>query len=106
DFRIAGEAERKAALAAALGISDSRAARLLKAVSVLKRTGANGAGEEGEARSVLDRIGRENNWVDFDDLVVVSADLLEQHAEIAVQWRTRFSHIVADEFQDVDEQQY
>ncbi len=106
DFRIADEAERKAALAEALGIGTARAARLLKTVSVLKRTGAKGTGEEAEARAALDRTGRARGWVDFDDLVVLSADLLEKDAEIAAGWRARFSHIVADEFQDVDEQQY
>ncbi len=106
NFRIANEAERKAALAEALGVSDTRAARLLKTVSVLKRSGTKGTGEEAEARAVLDRIGRAQGWVDFDDLVVLSADLLDQNAEIAAQWQARFAHIVADEFQDVDEQQY
>jgi len=106
DFRIAGEPERRAALAEALGVSETRATRLLKAVSVLKRTGAKGAGEEAEARAVLDRVGRAQGWVDFDDLVVLSADLLDAHPEIAAGWRARFPHIVADEFQDVDEQQY
>lgn len=106
DFRIAGEAERKAALAEALGVGDTRAARLVKAVSVLKRTGAKGAGEDAEARAVLDRIGRAQGWVDFDDLVLVSADLLEADERIAAAWQARFPHIVADEFQDVDEQQY
>lgn len=106
DFVIAGEPQRKATLAAALGIGESRAARLLKAVSVLKRTGSAGEGEERHARAVLDRIGLERNWVDFDDLVALAVDLLEGHGEVAALWRARFSHVVADEFQDVDEQQY
>lgn len=106
DFRIAGEAERRTALSEALGISETRAARLIKSVSVLKRTGAAGVEEEDEARRVLDRIGREQNWIDFDDLVALSADCLDAHEDIARQWRERFSHVVADEFQDVDEQQY
>ncbi|MCT7376097.1 UvrD-helicase domain-containing protein [Chelativorans salis] len=106
DFRIADEKERTAALVAALQISESRATRLVKAVSVMKRTGAIDEGEEGGARAVLDRLGREGNWVDFDDLVALSVALLEERAEIAALWRERFTHILADEFQDVDEQQY
>jgi DNA helicase II / ATP-dependent DNA helicase PcrA len=39
DFRIADEPERRAALAAALDVTDSKAGRLLKAISLLKRTG-------------------------------------------------------------------
>ncbi|WP_149537189.1 UvrD-helicase domain-containing protein [Siccirubricoccus phaeus] len=106
DFRIAGEAERQAALAKALGVSESRAARLVRAVSVLKRTGAAGEGEERDASELLDRIGRERNWVDFDDLVARAVALLDTHAEVAARWQARFTHILADEFQDVDEQQY
>src|SRR5262249_1449258 len=39
DFRIADEPERRAALAFALGVTHGKAARLLKAISLLKRTG-------------------------------------------------------------------
>jgi len=106
DFRIAGEAERRAALAAELDIPEDRAATLLRRVSVLKRTGTRGTDEENAARAALDRIGRAAGWVDFDDLVVLSVALLEAHPDIAARWRARFRHIVADEFQDVDEQQY
>jgi superfamily I DNA/RNA helicase len=113
DLRIATAKEWQEALAAAFDIGDAKAARLLKAVSVLKRgeapdrrADASGQGDEAQARAVLERIGRERNWVDFDDLVALSADLLERHDDIADLWRARFSHIVADEFQDVDAQQY
>ncbi|MCR6630900.1 MAG: UvrD-helicase domain-containing protein [Magnetospirillum sp.] len=64
-FRIADVAERQAALAAALGISASRAGRLVKAVSVLKRTGMAGEGEEREAREALARLGREQGMGGF-----------------------------------------
>jgi uncharacterized protein (TIGR00375 family) len=106
DFRIADEAERRAALAAALGVPSSRAAALLKAVSVLKRTGAAGTGEAAEALAALDRLGRDQNWLDFDDLVTLAVRLFEAHPDIAATWRTRFTHVMADEFQDVDESQY
>jgi len=106
DFRIADEAERRAALAKALGVSESRAGRLLRTVSVLKRSGKTGVGEGREALAALARLSREGNWVDFDDLVVLAVDLLERNPEIAAEWRGRYRHIVADEFQDVDEQQY
>lgn len=105
-FRIAGEPERAAALAGALGLSDSRAARLVKAVSALKRTGEPGMAEQAEARATLDRLGREGGWLDFDDLVIRAADLLDGDPEIAARWRARFRHVLADEFQDIDEQQY
>jgi len=105
-FRIAAEAERKTALAAALGVSESQAGKLIRAVSVLKRTGAAGEGEERRALETLARLGREGGWVDFDDLVVLSADLLERDPAAAARWRNRFAHICVDEFQDIDERQY
>lgn len=106
DFRIADEAERKAALADAMQISASRAGQLLRSISVLKRTGAAGGGIEQDALAVLRRLGRENSWVDFDDLIALTVELLERDEAIAQSWRSRFAHILADEFQDVDEQQY
>jgi uncharacterized protein (TIGR00375 family) len=107
DFRVADEAERRPALASALSISESKAARLLKAVSLLKRTGRiSGDTETAAAVAACREIGAAQNFVDFDDLVALPAALLETDAEAATLWRSRFSHICADEFQDVDEQQY
>jgi len=107
DFRIADEPERRAALASALGVTDSKAARLLKAISRLKRTGLKP--DDAEAASALAacrRLAMEQNWVDFDDLVGLAVGLLETNAQLAALWRNRFSYVCVDEFQDVDEPQY
>ena len=106
NFVIADDVRRKAALATALNINDSRAARLIKAVSVLKRTGAEGSGEERTAKDTLERLGKEQGWIDFDDLISCSVALLENDEPLASVWRKKFSYICADEFQDIDEQQY
>lgn len=107
DFRVADERERAAALAADQGISESRAMRLLKTVSMLKRTGAAPADAEvAAALAACRRIGRERNWVDFDDLVGLPVEILQANAEIAARWRQRFRHVCVDEFQDVDDRQY
>jgi len=106
DVRIADAVEWRNALTAALGISESRAGRLIAAVSGLKRAGATGDGAAGEAQAALERIGRERNWVDFDDLVALPAALLAEDDDLAAQWQARFPHLVADEFQDIDAQQY
>jgi DNA helicase-2/ATP-dependent DNA helicase PcrA len=47
-----------------------------------------------------------NNWTDFDDLVGLAVRLLADNAEIAALYRTRFSFVCVDEFQDVDARQY
>jgi DNA helicase II / ATP-dependent DNA helicase PcrA len=106
DFRVAGDRERAAVLAAALSVSESKAARLLRALSVAKRTGAAVDGDIAAALAVYSRLGKEQNWIDFDDLVGLSVALLETHAEVAELWRSRVQHICVDEFQDVDESQY
>lgn len=106
DFRIADEKERAAALAKELQIAESKAKRRLKAISVLKRTGARPHGEAADALAACCRLGREQNWVDFDDLVGLTVELLETRPDIADRWRGRFRYISADEFQDVDEPQY
>jgi hypothetical protein len=107
DFRIADEPERRVALATALGVTDSKAARLLKAISRLKRTGREP--DDAEAASALaacHQLAMEQNWVDFDDLVGLAVGLLETNAQLAALWQNRFSHVCVDEFQDVDEPQY
>jgi DNA helicase-2/ATP-dependent DNA helicase PcrA len=40
--------------------------------------------------------------LDFDDLVVRAADLLERNPPLRRRWQARFSHVAVDEFQDVD----
>ncbi len=107
NFRIADEPERRSAFAAELGITDGKAGRLLSTISQLKRSGAVASDTEvAAAVAVYRQIGAEQNWVDFDDLVSLSVQILEGNAELARQWRDRFSYICVDEFQDVDEQQY
>jgi DNA helicase II / ATP-dependent DNA helicase PcrA len=107
DFRIADEPEWRGALAAALGVTESKAARLLKAISLMKRTGREPDDADAAAALAACReIAMAQNWVDFDDLVALPAALLEADAEAAAQWRKCFSHLCVDEFQDVDEQQY
>ncbi|MCW5620281.1 MAG: UvrD-helicase domain-containing protein [Burkholderiales bacterium] len=107
DFRIADERERATALAADRGITQSRAARLLKAVSLIKRTASKAGDEEtASALAASRRLGMERNWVDFDDLVALPVEILQTDAAAAARWRSRFRQVCVDEFQDVDEQQY
>ena len=40
--------------------------------------------------------------LDFDDLVVRAADLLERDAGLRERWQARYTHLAVDEFQDVD----
>ncbi|HPR09412.1 MAG TPA: UvrD-helicase domain-containing protein [Candidatus Saccharibacteria bacterium] len=44
--------------------------------------------------------------VDFDDLISKSVELLQTHLKVKDKWRTQFSHIMIDEYQDTNAAQY
>ena len=44
--------------------------------------------------------------VDFDDLLVLSADLLAEHDTLAESWALRYPHVLIDEFQDTNAVQF
>ena len=47
-----------------------------------------------------------NNGVDFDDLLMVAARLLQEHPGVAEKYARRFQHVLVDEFQDTNLAQY
>lgn len=49
---------------------------------------------------------RENQFVDFDDLILYTQELLKTNEEIRTYYQQYFEHILIDEFQDTDVIQY
>ena len=49
---------------------------------------------------------RENNALDFDDLLFLTVRLLERSPEAAALYQERFQHILVDEYQDTNHAQY
>lgn len=49
---------------------------------------------------------RTNNALDFDDLLMISVLLLEEHEEVRVKYQNRFKYILVDEYQDTNGAQY
>lgn len=49
---------------------------------------------------------RNNNALDFDDLLMVSVVLLEEHEDIRDKYQRRFRYILVDEYQDTNGAQY
>ena len=47
-----------------------------------------------------------NNAVDFDDLLLYTATLLEENAPLREKYARRFEHVLVDEFQDTNQAQY
>ena len=105
-FRVAAEAERTAALAAALDLPAPRAQALIRAIAKAERLGVPPVGEVAAARAAYRHSLAVNNWIDFDDLITLSVRLLETNAEVAALVRERFRLVSVDEFQDVDARQY
>ncbi|WP_029068880.1 DNA helicase PcrA [Jonesia quinghaiensis] len=46
------------------------------------------------------------NAMDFDDIIVRTVELLQQHPGIAEHYRRRFRHVLVDEYQDTNHAQY
>ena len=40
--------------------------------------------------------------LDFDDLLTSAVNLFRRHPDVAAQWRSRFQHVLVDEFQDTN----
>jgi DNA helicase-2/ATP-dependent DNA helicase PcrA len=49
---------------------------------------------------------RDNNGLDFDDLLMLSAHLLQKHPSLKEYYGRRFQYVLVDEFQDTNATQY
>src|SRR5664279_1558757 len=48
----------------------------------------------------------EAHALDFDDLIMATVGLLQQHPDVAEHYRRRFRHVLVDEYQDTNHAQY
>ncbi len=104
-LRVATEAEQRAVLEAQ-GLSPAQAQRMLSRLSYWKRTGQRGDERLETIRQAYDRALHESGRVDYDDLIRLAVQLLENHPDVAAACHARFRWIAVDEFQDVDANQY
>lgn len=49
---------------------------------------------------------KNNNSVDFDDLLLLPIKLFKEHGEILSEYQERFQYVLIDEYQDTNETQY
>ncbi len=47
-----------------------------------------------------------NRWIDFDDILVYTYELLKERKDIRSAWQQKFPYILIDEFQDINKVQY
>jgi DNA helicase II / ATP-dependent DNA helicase PcrA len=80
-----------------------------KLASAIARAKADDLREPGEAAEILPPYQaalQAMAALDFDDLILRAARLLQDDAEILARVRARFSHLLVDEYQDVNASQY
>jgi DNA helicase-2/ATP-dependent DNA helicase PcrA len=115
--RVASQAECLEVLRDALGVSEGKAARLLKRISrhkrrseIIEECGQESVAAEdeetGRALEVYRERLRERGLVDFDDLVVLPVRLLEAAPDLVQEYRSRYRWVSVDEYQDIDHFQY
>jgi len=49
---------------------------------------------------------QEAHALDFDDLIMRTVELLQEHRDVAERYRERFKHVLVDEYQDTNHAQY
>ena len=49
---------------------------------------------------------KDNNMLDFDDLILVTIEVLKENTEILMRYQEKFQYILVDEFQDTNDSQY
>ncbi|MFZ0157620.1 MAG: DNA helicase PcrA [Kineosporiaceae bacterium] len=59
-----------------------------------------------QAYSGYQRRLRQANAMDFDDLIMVTVNILQAFPDVAAHYRRRFRHVLVDEYQDTNQAQY
>ncbi len=49
---------------------------------------------------------RENNAVDFDDIILLTVQLLQNHEDVRTYYQRKFRYVLVDEYQDTNHLQY
>ncbi len=49
---------------------------------------------------------KENNALDFDDIIYITVKLLQQHEDVRTYYQRKFRYVLVDEYQDTNHMQY
>lgn len=97
-------------------VSREEISRILSAISYSKNTGKGfGAPEQlpqpwrecfGEILQGYEKLKEQRRQLDLDDLLTLTIRELDQSRELLQYWRSRYSYVLIDEFQDCNMMQY
>ena len=107
-FRVASEAERQSLLSESLDLSPRKARKMLQEISALKRQQRKpeAAGELIQAWRLLKQQRETEGWIDYDDIMLLSLELLQSDPGIRLHYQNKYAWVAVDEYQDIDELQY
>lgn len=108
-FRASSERERLELLKEKMNLAETKAEKLLHDISTHKRSGKPEAGKTGAMKTALKVLAEARDaqgWLDYDDLILESVKLLEEHAGLRARYRQKFPFVSIDEYQDIDALQY
>ena len=60
----------------------------------------------GEAYRLYEKLLRDADAMDFDDMIVNTVKLLEENEEVRTRYQNRFRYVMVDEYQDTNHAQY
>ena len=116
DLKVADEPARRAVLrlmsagmspaALAARISSSKRARASRLTALTAAPEAAAGDEDAALAARYDAALRDRGLVDVDDLITLPVELLGGDDSLAAAYRSRWTDVFVDEYQDVDELQY
>lgn len=95
DFNLIDETKKTEILMQYFNLSDTQSKKLAKNNDLAD-----------EQRVIYQKLLRQENLVDFDDLINLPIELLTNNPDILNKYRQKFQYISVDEFQDIDPGQY
>lgn len=60
----------------------------------------------GKIYPIYQKILKENNALDFDDLILKTIELFEKNLNVAMKYQNKFQYVLIDEYQDTNHAQY
>jgi DNA helicase-2/ATP-dependent DNA helicase PcrA len=105
DFAIYGRDEQAGLLKPLMGGSAKKARQAAETISRIKNFLEAADGEMREIYGLYQDALKQRNAFDFDDLIRVAVEMLQQDGT-AGKYRDRFKHIIVDEYQDINPAQY